>query len=110
MIDVRNDLGIEYDMLREGAGGLNGKGALELARTVDTEAQPGMPWLTTTPFPWTTIAGESYSWNQTVILRSTTGMTAANTAWKKPDAGNINGLTFGATVVLVTLCLCGSWR
>ena len=38
---VRNDLGVEYDTLREGAGALNGAGAVALARSIDTSRGAG---------------------------------------------------------------------
>ena len=38
---VRNGYGLEYDTLREGAGALNGAGAVVLARNVDTSAPRG---------------------------------------------------------------------
>ncbi len=50
--------GIDYDPLRQGAGALNGKGAIELARPIDTSGAGGTFWLTPTPSPWTTIGGE----------------------------------------------------
>ena len=69
--DVRNKTGLEYGPLEAGAGAINGKGAIELARAVDTSAQPGTPWLRTIPAPWTTIAGEDLTWQQTVVWGNT---------------------------------------
>jgi serine protease AprX len=64
---VRNDLGIEYDPLREGAGAVNGAGAVALSRSVDTTAKSGSYWLQPQPVPWTSIGGENVSWGQAVI-------------------------------------------
>jgi serine protease AprX len=64
---VRNDLGIEYDPLREGAGALNGAGAVALSRSVDTTVKSGSFWLQPQPVPWSSIGGESISWGQAVI-------------------------------------------
>jgi serine protease AprX len=66
-VDVRNDLAVEYDVLRQGAGALNGKGAISLARAVDTTAQPGTPWLNPNPAPYSTIGSETLAWKQAVI-------------------------------------------
>jgi serine protease AprX len=64
---VRNELGIEYDPLRQGAGALNGAGAVALARSVDTSSKTGSYWLQPQPVPWTSIGGENMSWSQAVI-------------------------------------------
>jgi serine protease AprX len=64
---VRNDLGIEYDRLREGAGGLNGHGAIELTRRMDTRSATGSFWLSATPSPWSTIGGQTLPWQEGVI-------------------------------------------
>jgi serine protease AprX len=69
-VAVRNDAGLEYDVLREGAGALNGAGAVQLGRAVDTTAARGAFWLRPEPFPWTSIGGETVSWNQGVIWGS----------------------------------------
>jgi len=65
--EVRNDLGIEYDPLRQGAGALNGAGSVALARSVDTTAKTGSYWLQPQPSPWTAIGSENVSWGQAVI-------------------------------------------
>src|SRR4030095_5994006 len=43
---VYNDLGMPYDVLREGAGALNGDGAIRLARSIDTSTHVGSRWFT----------------------------------------------------------------
>jgi len=69
-IEVRNDLGIEYDPLRQGAGGLNGRGAIELGRAIDRSSAPGASWLDPSPSPWTVIGGETLAWKQAIIWGS----------------------------------------
>jgi serine protease AprX len=69
-LTVRNEFGGPYDPLRQGAGAINGRGAIQLARTVDTTAKPGSFWLTYSPSPWTTIAGETHTWSQGIIWGS----------------------------------------
>ena len=83
---VRNDLGLEYDPLREGAGALNGAGAVALARAVDTTSRTGSYWLKPQPVPWTAIGGENMSWSQAVIWGNAViwgagTMPVSQTAW-----------------------------
>jgi serine protease AprX len=66
-VGIRDDAGIEYNPLRKGAGSLNPKGAIDLARRIDTSTPAGQWWLTTTPYPWTSIGNESLAWSQAVI-------------------------------------------
>jgi serine protease AprX len=66
-VGVRNPQGVEYDALTEGAGAINAKGAIDLARYADTSAPAGTPWLRYTPAPRSTIAGESLAWKQVVV-------------------------------------------
>lgn len=67
---VRDDLGVPYNPLRQGAGAINGRGAIQLAQSVDTSDPEGAFWLKTVPSPWTTIAGETHTWNQGIIWGS----------------------------------------
>jgi serine protease AprX len=66
-VGIHDDSGIEYDPLREGAGSLNTKGAIALGRTINTSTATGNWWLTATPYPWTTIGGETLQWNKGVV-------------------------------------------
>jgi serine protease AprX len=68
-LGIRNDQGIQYDRLRKGAGSLNGKGAIDVATRFDASSN-GRSWLTSMPSPWTTIGGQSQTWNQSVIWGS----------------------------------------
>jgi serine protease AprX len=82
---LHDDTGIEYNPLRKGAGSLNTKGAIDLARTIDTSSPAHNYWLTSTPRPWTTIGGESLVWNQGIIWGSSimwgTTIQVNETAW-----------------------------
>jgi serine protease AprX len=67
---IHDDAGVEYDPLRKGAGSLNTKGAIDLARAIDTATPQGSSWLTTTPYHWTTIGNETLVWNQAITWGS----------------------------------------
>jgi len=108
---VRNDLGIEYDPLREGAGALNGAGAVALAKAVDTTARTGSYWLQPQPSPWTAIGGENVSWGQAVIwgnavIWGSGTMPMSQTAWGNAviwgsgtNWSNANAVIWGSNVV-----------
>ena len=66
-IAVTNDVGLQYDPLREGSGALNGQGAVELARAMDTSSPLGAYWLSPSPSPWSVIGGQALPWQQQVI-------------------------------------------
>jgi serine protease AprX len=66
-VGIHDDAGLEYNVLRKGAGALNAKGAIDLARTIDTSSAAGKWWLTSTPNRWTTIGSETLFWNQGVV-------------------------------------------
>ncbi len=101
-VGIHNDLGIEYDPLRKGAGALNGKGAIQMAQAVDTSVPVGAPWLTFAPSPWTSIGGESMAWNQGVIWGSAViwgSTTSVNeTAWGSAVIWGSN-VTWGSAVI-----------
>jgi serine protease AprX len=109
--DVRNDLGIEYDPLREGAGAMNGAGAVALARAVDTTAGTGSYWLQPQPVPWTSIGGENVSWSQAVIwgnavIWGSGTLPTSQTAWgnaviwgSTSNWANANAVIWGSNVV-----------
>jgi hypothetical protein len=52
-VGIHDDLGVEYNALRKGAGALNTKGAIVLGKSIDTSKANGQWWLTSTPSPWT---------------------------------------------------------
>ena len=101
-VGIHDDLGLEYDPLRRGAGALNSKGAIDFARSVDTSAPVGAPWLTASPYPWTVIGGETLTWNQGVIWGSAViwGSTATfnETAWSNAVIWGSN-VTWGHAVI-----------
>jgi serine protease AprX len=66
-VGIRDDQGHEYNALRKGAGSLNTKGAIDLARLIDTSRPAGSWWLTATPAPRTTLGGTTLAWNQAII-------------------------------------------
>jgi serine protease AprX len=108
---VRTDLGIEYDPLRQGAGALNGAGAVSLARAVDTTTRSGGYWLKPQPVPWTTIGGENMSWGQAVIwgnavIWGSGTLPMSQTAWGNAviwgsgtNWSNANAVIWGSNVV-----------
>ena len=92
---VRDDVGVPYNPLRQGAGALNGRGAIQLAQYVDTSQRSGSFWLTRVPSPWTTIAGETHTWNQGIIWGS--GIIWGATVDVNHQAWG-NGIIWGADV------------
>jgi serine protease AprX len=66
-IPVKNDDGTYADALTQGAGSINGSGAVTLARAIDPSQLLGQPWLTTNVTPSTTIGGQEYVWSQRMI-------------------------------------------
>jgi serine protease AprX len=99
---IHDSLGLEYDPLRKGAGALNPAGGIQLARSIDTSTQEGMPWLTASPSPWTAIGGETLTWNQGVIWGSAViwgSTTFVNeTAWGSAVIWGSN-VTWGSAVI-----------
>ena len=62
---------ITTNALTYGAGGLNGEGAIEFAKTIDTRATTGEYWLRSPAAGVTTIDGESWSWRQALVWGNT---------------------------------------
>jgi serine protease AprX len=100
---VYNSAGLEYNPLEEGAGGINGKGAIDLAKAADTSAPRGTHWLTTTPAPWTNIGGSTITWKQVVVWGSVvlSGSTVEinQPAWGTVVVWGSDNTTFGNVVV-----------
>jgi serine protease AprX len=69
-VSVHDANGLEYNSLREGAGALNTKGAIQIGQSIDTSRPIGQYWLTSTSAPWTVIGGETNTWNQGIIWGS----------------------------------------
>jgi serine protease AprX len=55
------------DPLTQGAGGLNGGGAVLLAELIDPGRPIGQGWLTGPLTPWTSIDGQSFAWSQAFV-------------------------------------------
>jgi serine protease AprX len=53
--------------LAQGAGGINGAGAIELTRAINPGSAVGTPWLETAISPFTTIAGTTHQWAQGIV-------------------------------------------
>ena len=66
-IPVKQDDGTYADALTQGAGSVNGGGAVALARVIDPTAALGTNWLTANVTPSSTIGGEPYVWSQRMI-------------------------------------------
>jgi serine protease AprX len=64
--------GQPYEPLAQGAGQVNGQGATALAQTINTHISVGQPWLRTPIRPFSTIAGDSLAWSQTLVWRDST--------------------------------------
>jgi serine protease AprX len=84
-VGIHDDAGIEYNALRKGAGSLNPKGSIDLGRSIDTSTPERQWWLTSTPYAWTTIGGETLVWNQGVVWGNAivwgTTVNVNETAW-----------------------------
>ena len=85
-IPVKQDDGTYADALMQGAGSINGIGALALARAINPGAAVGTSWLTTNVTPGTVIGGQTYVWAQRMIwgnhiARGTGVITEQRPAW-----------------------------
>ena len=65
-LPVRDEQGVEYDYLTQGAGSVNTAGAIELAARIDTSMPPASWWLTSGVDAWTVIDGQIQPWAETV--------------------------------------------
>lgn len=64
--------GQPYEPLAQGAGQVNGQGAIALAFAVNTRIPVGQPWLRSHVLPSSAIAGEQLAWSQTLVWRDST--------------------------------------
>jgi serine protease AprX len=67
---LRDQFGVEYDELTQGAGSLNALGAMAIARAIDTTRPTGGYWLTSSLDPSTTVESEAVAWSQRVLWRT----------------------------------------
>ena len=66
-IPLVDDDGHAYDALTQGAGGVNAKGAIELARSIDNSAPVGSYWLTRPVDSYTEIGAATHAWAQHIV-------------------------------------------
>ncbi len=66
-IPVYQAPGIEYDLLTQGAGGLNGHGALTLASKASLSVAPGTPWITGTRIESSYLGFETLAWTRRLL-------------------------------------------
>jgi serine protease AprX len=64
---LRDGTGARYDVLTQGAGLVNGAGAVLLSRSTDTAKSAGSFWLTTTLQPWTRFEGVDERWSEQIV-------------------------------------------
>jgi serine protease AprX len=66
-IPVNDDDGTRFNPLAQGAGQIEVSGSVALAHAINPQAPLGSPWLSTSLTPTTTIAGQAYTWSQSII-------------------------------------------
>jgi serine protease AprX len=59
-----------YDLLTQGAGEVNVRGAVDLAKIIDPSALIGLSWTTYQPWPFSTIGGSNVAWSQQIVWGS----------------------------------------
>ena len=104
---LKDDAGVEYDHLTQGAGALNAAGAVTLARGIRNDVLAGLPWLDPllAPNPGvTTVEGETYLWGKTVIWGNSLAWGAtidtSRSAWTDTVVwGNLDTVIWGNTVI-----------
>jgi len=99
---LKDASGVKYDALTQGAGEVDGLGAIALAYSADTAQLPGTPWMTAFPAS-TQFGSELDTWSQQIIwgTRVVTGSSvvdlnqlawSANTVW---GAGELDNIVWG---------------
>jgi serine protease AprX len=71
-VPVLQSDGQPYEALAQGAGQVNGQGAIALAFAIDTGISVGQPWLRTPIRPYSVIAGSALAWSETLVWRDST--------------------------------------
>jgi hypothetical protein len=84
---LRDAAGVQYGPLEQGAGLVNGLGAIELAYFLDTTQRAGQYWMTAESVPSTNFGGTDEPWSQTVLwgtrlLRGTSVVDLRQAAWE----------------------------
>jgi serine protease AprX len=59
-----------YDLLTQGAGEVNVKGATDLARIIDSSSLLGMFWASSQPSPYSSVGGVYTAWSQQIVWGS----------------------------------------
>ena len=95
-VAVHDPSGTEYDLLTQGAGGLNALGAIGLAKVLDPAAPVGSWWLTSGVAESSKLGGTLHSWTRRIIwgdtLLSGQGIYTNAPAWQ-------TNLVWGSTLV-----------
>ena len=71
------------DPLTQGAGGLNGDGAVRLAASIDTRTPVGQPWVLGSVVSMSTIDDEALLWGHTLIWGDSL-VWGESLVWKDP--------------------------
>ena len=99
---LRDAAGALYDRLTQGAGEVDGLGAVTLAYSVDTSKLPGTPWMPVVT-PSTQFGTELQTWSQSIVwgtrVVSGTGLMDVNQlAWAQSvtwGAGELDNIVWG---------------
>lgn len=100
---LHDGAGVIYGPLEQGAGLINGAGAIALAYNIDTNRAAGQYWLTTETAPYTNFGGTEEPWSQTVLwgtrlLRGTSVVDLRQVAWEDNivwGTGELNNIVWG---------------
>jgi len=100
---LRDASGVRYDALTQGAGEVDGLGAIALAYVADTAQLPGTAWMTSLP-ALTLFGTDVEPWSQQIIwgTRVVSGPSLLDVnqpAWQQSvvwGAGELNNVTWGA--------------
>jgi serine protease AprX len=87
------------DPLSQGAGALNGDGAVRLAEQIDPGVPVGTWWLEGPVLPWTVLDGQSITWSQTLVWGN--ALVWGNTVYE-------NRIMWGQTIVWGSTVVRGS--
>ena len=66
-IPVKQADGQPYEPLAQGAGQVNGRGAIVLALAINTDMPLGQPWLRVPVPPFSLLSGDLHAWSRTLI-------------------------------------------
>ena len=68
-VPVAGDDGQSVEPLAQGAGQVNGDGAIALALAIDSRAPGGAPWLRADAHPFSVIAGDTLAWSRALVWK-----------------------------------------